>query len=207
MHEVISLREFIDNKNKSGSVKIRTFCRLMKDVSSKIEKDERSMIRINLDEIKININTGEIILPDNLFVNPGDLDKTITGFNTGISLMADRKSTLEHKRVSFALMVLGWYCNPDGESVMSDIQVLENFEEFMSNVPNWLHEYFINIFRKMNYDMTFDKYYDEKFTNKVRKDIEDVFAPYNLSEEQFNKVAKLVVKTVNKNIEEGVYNA
>ena len=207
MHEVISLRDFIDNKNKSGSVKIRTFCRLMKDVSSKIEADERSMIRINLDEIKININTGEIILPDNLFVNPGDLDKTITGFNTGISLMADRKSTLEHKRVSFALMVLGWYCNPDGESVMSDIQVLENFEEFMSNVPNWLHEYFINIFRKMNYDMTFDKYYDEKFTNKVRKDIENVFAPYNLSEEQFNKVAKLVVKTVNKNIEEGVYNA
>ena len=200
---IVSLRQFIDNRDKIGTIKVQTFCRLMKIVSDEIEKEQRNIIRINLDEIKIDLETGKIILPDNLFSNPEDLDKTIAGFNTGISLMADRKSSKEHKRVSFALMVLGWYCNPDHSAIINDVNVLENFDTYMSNVPSWLHDFFINTFRKMDYETSFGQYYDERFTNKIKNDIKEAFKDYNLTDEQFNKISKIVAKETNKLIKEG----
>ena len=202
MSDVISLREFIDKKDEITSVKVNTFCRLMKHVSDAIEKDERSLIRINLDEIKINIRTGEIVLPDNLFNNDYS-DKTIAGFNTGVSLIADRKSSLEHKRISFALMVLGWYANPDHSAVISDLDVLDNFDVYMSRVPTWLQGFFISVFRKMDYSFSFGDYYKDNFTDKVKNTIDDAFKEYNLSSEQLQKIESLVAKTTNRIIKEG----
>jgi len=176
-------------------------------VSVAVEKEERKLIRINLDEIKINITTGEIIFSDNLFATSDNLDKTMVGFNTGISLMADRKSSLEHKSVAFALMMLGWYCNQDESSVLSDIDVLDNFETYMNKVPTWLHGFFINIFRKMNYNESFSDYYDRNFTEKIKNDIKDAFASYNLTDEQLNRISSVIAKKTNALIKEGASNA
>lgn len=204
-NNIMSLREYIDNRNQVDTIKVRTFCRLMKMVSEAVEKVDKKLIRINLDEIKINVLTGEIILPDYLF-STEELDKTIVGFNTGISVMADRKSTDANKSVSFALMMLGWYCNSDGTSVISDLDVLENFDLYMSKVPTWLHDFFINIFRKMNYDESFSDYYDKNFTNKIKNDIKEAFFSYNLSEEQLSRITRVVASRTNRRIKEGVKN-
>lgn len=204
---IISLRAYIDNKdNLDDSVKVQTFCRLMKMVSDAIEKEERNLIKINLDDININIQTGEIVLPENLFATEDMLEKTIAGYNTGISLMADRKSTVEHKRVAFALMVLGWYFNQNKEAVNSDITVLENFDLYMSKVPNWLQGYFVKIFRKMDYTTSFGDYYQNHFTNKIQNDIKEAFEPYNLTEEQIKRITILVAKETNRLVREGEIN-
>ena len=192
MNNVLSLRDYINNRDSlSDDVKAKTFCRLMK---------------INIDDIKINIDTGEIILSNDLFGTDSYLDKTIANFNTGISLMAERKSSKEHKTVSFALMILGWYYNPNGTSIPSDIEVLENFDMYMEKVPEWLRDYFIKVFRNMNYDLSFSTYYDENFTGKIKKDVEKAFSEYNLTDEQYEKIYKILMKDTNKRIKEGVKN-
>ena len=164
------------------------------------------MIKINIDDIKINVSTGEIILTSDLFGTDSYLDKTIANFNTGISLMAERKSSKEHKVVSFALMVLGWYCNPNGSSIPSDIEVLENFDMYMEKVPQWLRNYFVRVFRHMDYDLSFSAYYDENFTNKIKKDVEETFKEYNLTNEQYEKIYRILMRETNKRIKEGVRN-
>lgn len=188
---VISLREFIDKRDEYENAKVHTFCRLMKKVSEAIDKEERNIIRINLDEIKIDTNTGEIVLSDSLF---SDMDKTIAGFNTGISLMADRKSTKEHKRVSLALMILGWYANEDGMSVNSDIDVLENFDSYMEKVPSWLQDFFVGVFRRMDYDTSFADYYKNNFTDEIKNQVNEAFKEYNLNEEQMKNITKVIMK-------------
>lgn len=205
MNNVLSLRDYINNRDSlSDDVKAKTFCRLMKKVVETIEKEERNLIKINIDDIKINIDTGEIILSNDLFGTDSYLDKTIANFNTGISLMAERKSSKEHKTVSFALMILGWYYNPNGTSIPSDIEVLENFDMYMEKVPEWLRDYFIKVFRNMNYDLSFSTYYDENFTGKIKKDVEKAFSEYNLTDEQYEKIYKILMKDTNKRIKEGV---
>lgn len=207
MNNVLSLRDYINNRDSLGDdVKAKTFCRLMKKVVETIEKEERNLIKINIDDIKINIDTGEIILSNDLFGTDSYLDKTIANFNTGISLMAERKSSKEHKTVSFALMILGWYYNPNGTSIPSDIEVLENFDMYMEKVPEWLRDYFIKVFRNMNYDLSFSTYYDENFTGKIKKDVEKAFSEYNLTDEQYEKIYKILMKDTNKRIKEGVKN-
>lgn len=192
---IISLRSFMDNETiDKNNLKLETFCKLMKVVSKKIEEETRNIIRINLDDIKINVQTGEIVLPENLFSNEDEMEKTMAGFNTGISLMADRKSTKEHKRVSFALMVLGWYCNMNHDAVLNDLEVLENFAYYMSKVPTWLQPFFVNVFRKMDYETSFDSYYDNSFTNKVKDEVVKAFQEYNLNDEQINRICDVVVK-------------
>ena len=193
-NNIISLRQFINNNDKFENVHIQTFCRLMKKVSEAIDKENRNIVSINLDDIKINTLNGDIVFPENLFVENIDTTKTITGFNTGVSLMADRKSTKEHKRVSLALVILGWYANPDGSAVISDIEVLENFDHYMSKVPNWLQDYFIGVFRRMDYETSFSDYYKANFTDKIKNEITNTFKEYNLSDEQMKKIIKLVVR-------------
>ena len=197
----ISLRDYINHRDEINTVKIQTFCRLMKKVSAALEKEERNVININLDDIKINKETGSIVLPNNMFV---DLDKTISGMNTGISVMADRKSSKENKRVAFALMLLGWYVNDDGSAILNDMQVLENFDVYMNKVPVWLQEYFVNIFKKMNYDMSFNEYYNKYFNERIKNDINEAFAPYDLSKEQMDKVSSLVARVTNRMVKEGI---
>lgn len=203
MDKIISLRQFIETRNQIETVKVQTFCRLMKKVSDAIEALDKNLILINLDDIKINIYTGDIVFSDNLFYDE-NLDKTIAGFNTGISLMADRKSSKEHKRVSLALMILGWYANPDKSAVINDITVLENFDYYMSKVPSWLHDYFISVFRKMDYDVSFGEYYKKNFNEKIVDNVKESFAEYNLSDEQLKRVVTLIMKDTNKVIKEGV---
>ena len=203
---VISLRDYIKNRKEIASVKIQTFCRLMKRVSEAIDNQSDYLIKINLDDIKININTGEILFPNEV-LNENQLDKTIAGFNTGISLMADRKSSKEHKKVAFALMLLGWYCNEDGSAIINDIDVLENFDSYMSMVPSWLRSFFVSIFKNMNYEISFSDYYRNNFENVINKKIEDSFAEYNLTKEQMTKIKGLVAKETNRLVKEGVTSA
>ena len=205
MNDVISLRQFIARKDEKDSVRVNTFCSLMKHVSDAIEKEDRNLIRINIDEIKINRLTGKIIFPENLFAS-SDLDKTISGAETGISIMADRKSSVQHKRVSFALMVLGWYANIDHSSVMNDMDVLDNFDNYMSRVPEWLQEFFINVFRKMDYNTSFSDYYNTNFVEKVKSEVMDAFKDYNLTDEQMKRINSLVGKTAKRMIKEGEQN-
>ena len=189
-NNIVSLRQFINNKD-NYAYKAQTFCRLMKIVCDAIEKETRSLVRINLDEIKINTSTGEIILSDHLFATS---DKTIAGVNTGVSLMAERKSSFEHKRISFALMVLGWYVNEDHSAVFNDLMVLENFNDYMSKVPNWLQDYFISIFLRMDYTKSFSDYYKDNFIDKVKNDVKTSLKPYNLNDEQIKKITSVIVK-------------
>ena len=88
-------------------------------------------------------------------------------------------------------MILGWYYNPNGTSIPSDIEVLENFDMYMEKVPEWLRDYFIKVFRNMNYDLSFSTYYDENFTGKIKKDVEKAFSEYNLTDEQYEKIYKM----------------
>jgi len=203
--KIISLRQFIETRDQIETVKVQTFCRLMKKVSLAIDQEERNFIAINLDDIKINIYTGDIVFPDKLFFD-NNLDKTIAGFNTGVSLMADRKSSKEHKRVALALMILGWYANPDKSAVINDITVLENFDYYMGKVPSWLHDYFISVFRKMDYDISFSEYYTKNFNEKIMSNIKDAIADYHLSDEQLKKVTSLIMKDTNSKVKEGVSN-
>ncbi|MGN0993301.1 MAG: hypothetical protein ACI4PE_05225 [Bacilli bacterium] len=202
---IISLRQFIDRRDEFFDTKIYTFCRLMKKVSEAIDREERNIIRINLDEIKINTSNGEIVLPDSLFSN--SMDMTVAGFNTGISLMADRKSSKEHKRVSLALMILGWYCNEDGSAIISDINVLENFDQYMSMVPEWLQDFFVGVFRRMDYDTSFADYYKNNFNDKIKSDIKEAFKVYNLSDEQMKKITKVILKRIDNQVLGGDSNA
>ena len=202
---IISLRQFIDRRDEFVNVKIHTFCRLMKKVSEAIDKEERNIIRINLDEIKINTSNGEIVLPDSLFSN--SIDKTVAGFNTGISLIADRKSSKEHKRVSLALMILGWYCNEDGSAIISDINVLENFDQYMSMVPEWLQDFFVGVFRRMDYDTSFADYYESNFNDKIKSEVNEAFKVYDLSDEQMKNITKVILKRIDNQVLGGDSNA
>ena len=190
---IISLRQFIDRRDEFYNIKIHTFCRLMKKVSEAIDKEERNIVRINLDEIKINVTNGEIVFPDDLFKN-ADSERTIAGFNTGVSLMAGRKSSREHKRVSLALMVLGWYASEDGSAIISDIDVLENFDKYMSMVPEWLQGFFVGVFRKMDYDTSFSDYYNANFTNNIKNQVNEAFKIYDLNDEQMKNITKVIIK-------------
>ena len=158
-----------------------------------------------MDEIKINTNNGEIVLPDSLFSN--SMDMTVAGFNTGISLMADRKSSKEHKRVSLALMILGWYCNEDGSAIISDINVLENFDQYMSMVPEWLQDFFVGVFRRMDYDTSFADYYESNFNDKIKSEVNEAFKVYDLSDEQMKNITKVILKRIDNQVLGGDSNA
>ena len=199
MGKILSLRE------NQEEFKVSTFCRLMQIVSDAIEQVDRNLIRINLDDIKVDTSKKEIILPSHLF-SDDDNEKTIADLNTGISVMADRKSSKEHKRVAFALMILGWYCNPDQSAVLNDMEVLDNFDTYMEKVPNWLQDFFVQIFQNMDYNTSFGDYYRSHYTDKIKENVKEAFAPYNLTDEQFLRVCSLVVRTAKRMAEEELVN-
>ena len=49
----------------------------------------------------------------------------------------------------------------------------------------------------MNYDLSFSTYYDENFTGKIKKDVEKAFSEYNLTDEQYEKIYKILMKDTN----------
>ena len=203
MNNIISLRQFIDSWDEFDNVKAHTFCRLMKKVSEAIDRDNRNIIRINLDEIKINTDTGDIVFSDGMI----NMDRTVAGINTGISLMADRKSSKEHKRVALALMILGWYCNDDGSSVISDINVLENFDYYMSMVPTWLQDFFVGVFRRMDYDTSFSDYYKKNFIDVINNQINEAFKLYDLPKAQMDKIKMVILRRIDNKVLGGDLNA
>ena len=203
MNNIISLRQFIDSWDEFDNVKAHTFCRLMKKVSEAIDRDNRNIIRINLDEIKINVITGDIVFSDSMI----NMDRTVAGINTGISLMADRKSSKEHKRVALALMILGWYCNDDGSSVISDINVLENFDYYMSMVPTWLQDFFVGVFRSMDYDTSFSDYYKKNFIDVINNQINEAFKLYDLPKAQMDKIKMVILRRRDNKVLGGDLNA
>ena len=203
MNNIISLRQFIDSWDEFDNVKAHTFCRLMKKVSEAIDRDNRNIIRINLDEIKINTDTGDIVFSDDMI----NMDRTVAGINTGISLMADRKSSKEHKRVALALMILGWYCNDDGSSVISDINVLENFDYYMSMVPTWLQDFFVGVFRRMDYDTSFSDYYKKNFIDVINNQINEAFKLYDLPKAQMDKIKMVILRRIDNKVLGGDLNA
>ena len=77
---------------------------------------------------------------------------------------------------------------------------------YMEKVPQWLRDYFVRVFRHMDYDLSFSAYYDENFTNKIKKDVEETFKEYNLTNEQYEKIYRILMRETNKRIKEGVRN-
>ena len=77
---------------------------------------------------------------------------------------------------------------------------------YMEKVPLWLRDYFIKIFKHMDYDVSFSDYYEENFTNKIKNSVKETFKQYNLTDEQYNKIYKILMKNTNKRIKEGVVN-
>ena len=61
MGKILSLREYIDDYENQEEFKVSTFCRLMQIVSDAIEQVDRNLIRINLDDIKVDTSKKEII--------------------------------------------------------------------------------------------------------------------------------------------------
>lgn len=205
MGEYITLREYINARNQINTIKINTFCRLMRKVSQAIDNCNINEIpiKINLDNIKINTTSGQIKF-DSLLKIDDNMDKTMVDIHTGVSVMTDRKATTEHKNISFALMFLGWYVNNDESSVPNDLMVLENFDEYMARVPKWLHEFFISIFKKMNYETSFNEYYTKYFNNVISNEIKGAAETMGLQGNQIEKFGKLVmanVKDINKGSE------
>ena len=201
MEKVISLRKYIDQKDEISTIKVPTFCRLMKKVSDAIDNHDGVLININLDDIKINIETGDIIFSD-VFLTDNENEKTMASFSTGISLMATRKSTKEHKKVAFTLMFLGWYCNSDSSAVLSDLDVLENFDSYMKQIPEWLQDFFVSVFKNMDYETSFGNYYDKNFTNLIKEKISEAFEPFNPNEEQLKRLSSLVAKNTREAIKD-----
>ena len=74
------------------------------------------------------------------------------------------------------------------------MEVLENFDYYMSKVPSWLQDYFIGVFRRMDYETSFSDYYKKNFTDKIKSEITKAFEEYNLSDEQMKNIIKLVMR-------------
>ena len=192
MGEIVSLRQYIEHRDEISTIKVPTFCRLMKKVEDAMSKHDGVLVDINLNDIKINVETGDILFA-NIFLSEEDSEKTMASFDTGISLMASRKSSMEHKKAAFALMFLGWYCNDDQNAVLSDMEVLENFDEYIEEVPEWLRDFFLQLFKNLNYEESFSSYYNKNFVEVIKNKINDEFSVFNLNSEQKSKVTKLVV--------------
>ncbi|HPE14243.1 MAG TPA: hypothetical protein PLT65_00195 [Bacilli bacterium] len=164
---IVSLKEYIDN------VKNDSFLHIMKKVDIAMDKKYKEglvLIDINLNQINIDTDTKEIGFPIHNLYDP--LEKTIASSMTGVSVLADRKSSREHNKISFALMIMGWYVNEDQSAIKSDLEVNENYNLYIEKVPIWIRPYFNEIFRKMNSDINFHDFYDVYFIGELNKKID-----------------------------------
>ncbi len=196
-NNIVTLNEYI----KMG--KAKSFLKLMKTVDKAlIEEHEKGLaiVNINLDQISIDIASGKIIFPT---INKFDpLDKTIAGYKTGVSINTDRKSSFEHNENSLALMILGWYVNPDHSSIESDMVAVEHYQEFQNKIPRWINKYFIDRFKRMS-DIKFCEYYDENFVNRINEDMDYL----QLTKEDRKKMNQNIITSVNFNIKRLLFSA
>ncbi len=196
-NNVITLNEYI----KRG--KAKTFLKLMKEVDKALIKEHEkglAIVNINLDQISINQETGQIMFKELDSFDP--LDKTMAGYKTGVSINADRKSSFEHNENSLALMILGWYVNKDHSSVESDMVAVENYQEYAKKIPRWISGYFNDRFRKMS-DIKFYQYYDKNFANRMNEDMEYL----NLSPQERIKTNQSIITSINFNIKKLLFSS
>ena len=151
----------------------------------------------NKDAVEIKETAEERKVTFEVKVAEGDMGRVIgrqgrlaKSIRTVMKSIADK----EHKRVSLALMILGWYANEDGSAVISDLDVLENFDEYMNKVPSWLQDFFVGVFRRMDYEKSFSDYYKTNFTDNIKNQIKDAFNVYDLSDEQMKRITKLMMR-------------
>ena len=104
-------------------------------------------------------------------------------------------------------MILGWYCNEDGSAVISDINVLENFDSYMNKVPSWLQDFFVGVFRRMDYETSFADYYKSNFDDKIKDQIREAFKIYDLPEDQMKRIMKVILKRTDNQVLGGGSNA
>ena len=200
MNSIVTLRQYINNGNA------KTFLKLMEQVDLAMEnyyKDGFTIIDINLDQITVDLNTGKVMFPASNVFDP--FEKTIANSMTGISLSADRKSSKEHNQTAFALMVLGWYVSGDNSAVKSDLEALENYDEYIEKTPDWIRPYFAKRFKRMEAG-SFAEYYNKQFMGRVNADIKERFKDYNVSDDILEKCCSFIIKDINNNIKEGIVN-
>ncbi len=197
---IISLREYI----RSG--KARTFLKFMEQVDLAMAKQHEqgiSFVNVNLDQIGINSVTNEVIFPVTNTLDP--YEKTIASYQTGVSLSEEAKRTKEHNQISFALMILGWYVSGNRTSIQSDIEALENYSEYMSKVPNWLIPFFDGKFRKLDTNMTFARYYNERFMAKINQDLRNRLG-IDINASDFSQIADHLIHNINSEIKAELLN-
>ena len=189
-NNIVTLREYI----RKGQGK--SFLKLMKEVDLALEREHEkgmAIVNINLDQISIDSTTQEIIF--SVLDEYDPLDKTIAGIKTGIGVNSDRKSSFEHNETSLALMILGWYANPDHSSIESDMEVVEHYDEYQNKIPSWINGYFDDRFKKMG-TTKFYQYYDENFSNKMNNDISTL----DLEPQDRKVFNSSIIRSINENI-------
>ena len=77
----------------------------------------------------------------------------------------------------------------------------------MSKVPAWLHDFFVGVFRRMDYETSFADYYDNKFTKNVRNQILDAFKVYDLPKAQMDAVMRVILQRADNKVLGGDSNA
>jgi len=200
MNSIVTLREYINNGNA------KSFLKLMEQVDLAMEryyKDGFTIIDINLDQITVDLSNGNVIFPATNVFDP--FEKTIASSMTGISLSADRKSSREHNQTAFALMILGWYVSGDNSAVKSDLEALENYDQFMEKTPEWIRPYFAKRFKRLE-DGSFADYYQKQFMGKVNADIKKRFKEYDISEDMMAKCSSTIIRDINKDIKDSIIN-
>lgn len=83
------------------------------------------------------------------------------------------------------------------------MDVLENFDLYMSKVPNWLKDFFIGVFRRMDYETSFSDYYKKNFIDDIKEQINEAFKIYDLPPEQMKNITKLILKRADNMVLDG----
>ena len=72
---------------------------------------------------------------------------------------------------------------------------------------NWLQDFFVGVFRRMDYDTSFSDYYKKNFTEKVKSDIKEAFKEYDLPDEQMKNIMRVILKRADNMAIRGDNNA
>ncbi len=195
--ELITLRQYINSSQP------KSFLNLIQKVDFAMQKYHQqglTIIDINLDQIKINATTGQIVFPAINTFDP--LEKTIASYQTGISINSERKSSQSHNENSIALMILGWYVNEDKSAIRSDLEAVENYDLYTAKSPEWIKPYFNERLRKMGSMTNFSEYYEQQFLKKIQHDLEQSFIEFNLRDEEKQQILKSVISNINNHIKD-----
>ena len=77
----------------------------------------------------------------------------------------------------------------------------------MSMVPSWLQDFFVGVFRRMDYETSFSDYYKKNFIDVVNSQINEAFKIYDLPKEQMDRVKRVILKRIDNKVLGGDLNA